>query len=163
MNGHSNRRPLQPHEDGPAYHPVVATISLGSHSLFHYYRYKAPADESPLSAASAAEGKLIDPYPVLSIFLEPRSVVITTSSLYTSHLHGIQSIDVDDIAPCKDGKGPPLVASLGADIANWEMVTRPHYQNILREGGSLKREVRYSLTCRDVGKVASKNSFGIRR
>ena len=31
---------VQPHEDGPSYHPVVATISLGSHTVFHYYRYK---------------------------------------------------------------------------------------------------------------------------
>ncbi|KZV84603.1 hypothetical protein EXIGLDRAFT_842051 [Exidia glandulosa HHB12029] len=30
---------LMPHEDGPAYQPVVGTISLGSHAVFNYYKY----------------------------------------------------------------------------------------------------------------------------
>ena len=29
--------PLQPHEDGPLYHPVVTTVSLGSHTLLDFY------------------------------------------------------------------------------------------------------------------------------
>lgn len=30
---------IMPHEDGPAYYPAVATISLGSHTLLDIYRY----------------------------------------------------------------------------------------------------------------------------
>ena len=30
--------PCQPHHDGPLYHPVVTTISLGSHTLLDFYR-----------------------------------------------------------------------------------------------------------------------------
>lgn len=30
---------IMPHEDGPAYYPAVATISLGSHTLLDVYRY----------------------------------------------------------------------------------------------------------------------------
>ena len=30
---------IMPHEDGPAYFPAVATISLGSHTLLDVYRY----------------------------------------------------------------------------------------------------------------------------
>ena len=28
----------QPHEDGPLYHPVVTTISLGSHTVLDFYK-----------------------------------------------------------------------------------------------------------------------------
>jgi len=78
-----NFRP-QPHEDGPQYHPVVATISLGSHSVFHYYQYRQEYDGSE----STSLGKSINMTPVLSVLLEPRSLIISSGSMYTSHLHG---------------------------------------------------------------------------
>ena len=85
---------MQPHEDGPAYHPVVATISLGGHAIFHYFRY-APEGEGDAEDAEGAKepwtsnhGRRIDPRPVLTVLLEPRSVVITTGTLYKTHLHG---------------------------------------------------------------------------
>lgn len=28
----------QPHEDGPLYHPIVTTVSLGSHTLLDFYQ-----------------------------------------------------------------------------------------------------------------------------
>lgn len=34
----SSLPPCQPHHDGPLYHPVVTTISLGSHTLLDFYR-----------------------------------------------------------------------------------------------------------------------------
>jgi len=36
----------QPHEDGPLYHPVVTTISLGSHTLLDFYK---PINEADVS------------------------------------------------------------------------------------------------------------------
>ena len=38
---------IQPHLDGPMYHPVVSTISLGSHTLLDFYR--------PLSQRASVE------------------------------------------------------------------------------------------------------------
>jgi alkylated DNA repair protein alkB homolog 6 len=78
--------PLKPHEDGPRYHPVVATISLGSHTVFHYYKYKAELKTDDF--AISHEGKIIDMSPVLSVLLEPRSLIISSGTMYTSHLHG---------------------------------------------------------------------------
>ena len=37
---------VQPHEDGPLYHPVVTTISLGSHTLLDFYK---PINEADVS------------------------------------------------------------------------------------------------------------------
>ncbi len=74
----------QPHEDGPAYHPIVATVSLGSHAVFHYYRYTPEENgDEPMT-----NGRTIDNTPALSVLLEPRSVIITTEVLYREYLHG---------------------------------------------------------------------------
>jgi len=151
---------IMPHEDGPSYHPVVATISLGSHAIFHYYSYKS--DDTLATSGSANEfadtGRLIDPTPVLSLLLEPRSVIITTSSLYTSHLHGIQELEEDIIIPAGDGK-MPLVGGLDIPIANWDMLTGEKERSIMQDGGALRRGTRYSLTCRDIERVASGKTF----
>jgi alkylated DNA repair protein alkB family protein 6 len=180
---------LQPHEDGPSYHPVVATISMGTHTVFNYYRYKDDAsthedvkqlvehaDEGmPRSTAAntdvAQGGRAIDPKPVLSMLLEPRSLVITTSSLYTKHLHGIEPLTVDHFAKheiSKEGEGEeshtegivegslhdePLDQPGTRTISNWQQVESQNIQSALSEGGSVARGVRLSLTCRDVERV----------
>ncbi|CAK5271929.1 unnamed protein product [Mycena citricolor] len=156
----SNRQ-LQPHEDGPAYHPAVATISLNSHCVFHYYRYTLPESHG---------GRSIDPTPVLSLLLEPRSVVISTDSLYSNRLHsyvppfqarlGMPDQRARRIHEIKEDR---FTAGGAADfvspIANWERVTDAATREVLANGGALTRGTRYSLTCRDVGKVAQLKSF----
>ncbi|CDO77484.1 hypothetical protein BN946_scf184902.g18 [Trametes cinnabarina] len=156
----------KPHEDGPAYHPVVATLSLGSHAVFHYYKYKSDDDTATTpDASSQAErsagtttaagpmsatgsGKPIDPRPILSLLLEPRSLVITTSALYTAHLHGIDEVQEDrfDVA---DGRAPR------ERIANFDMLRTEEAKEAIANGGTLVRGMRFSLTCRDVEKVAA--------
>jgi alkylated DNA repair protein alkB family protein 6 len=152
---------FQPHEDGPSYHPVVATISLGSHTIFHYYSYKS--DNVLATAGSAGQpstaGRLVDSTPVLSLLLEPRSVIITTSSLYTSHLHGIQELNEDIIVAAAGEDQMPLVGGLDVPIANWHMLTGEKERSIMQNGGTLRRGTRYSLTCRDVERVASGVAF----
>ncbi|KAJ7161074.1 hypothetical protein C8R46DRAFT_1001055 [Mycena filopes] len=140
-----------PHEDGPAYFPVVATISLGSHCVFHYYQYKE-GDEGE------AGGRSIDPAPILSVLLEPRSVVISEHALYSSHLHAIREIE-EDIVTAGNAATPPILADLGVPIANWDRVAGPDAVRVMSEGGVLQRATRYSLTCRDVEKVAQLKAF----
>lgn len=82
---------FQPHEDGPAYHPVVATISLGSHTVFHYYAYEKEGEENPgldPGNSNTPTGRIVNQKPVLSVLLEPRSLVVSTGEMYVSHLHG---------------------------------------------------------------------------
>ena len=147
---------FKPHEDGPSYHPVVATISLGSHAMFHYYDYKS--DDALAANQSSDTGRVVNPTPVLSVLLEPRSVIITTASLYTSHLHGIQELNEDIIVPAGEGQ-MPLVGGLNVPVANWHMLTGEKERNLMQNGGTLRRETRYSLTCRDVERVAMGKTF----
>jgi len=101
---------------------------------------------------------VVNPSPVLSVFLEPRSVIITTSSLYTSHLHGIQEVEEDVIVTSRDSQ-LPLVGGLDTPIANWHMLLGMKECSEMQTGGVLPRGTRYSLTCRDVEKVANGKTF----
>ncbi|KAH7927574.1 hypothetical protein BV22DRAFT_1084783 [Leucogyrophana mollusca] len=156
LNEYMPGQGIMPHEDGPSYHPVVATLSLGSHAVFHYYRYKGDELSDKAFSSSTGKGRAIDPNPVLSVLLEPRSVIITTGALYTSHLHGIEEIGVDAF---RGNNMTPLSSGNEAPIANSEIVRDPEMRSILQGGGELKRNPRYSLTCRDVEKVAGTRSL----
>ncbi|KAG2130350.1 hypothetical protein DEU56DRAFT_467077 [Suillus clintonianus] len=140
---------IMPHADGPSYHPVVATISLGSHAIFHYYQYK---DKDSLSVDPGSMGRGVDPMPILSLFLEPRSVVVTTGELYTAHLHGINEVAADTFT----GDGFLLLSNGShSRIGNRYMIQDKAVVGIIESGGTIERTTRYSLTCRDVEKVAS--------
>jgi alkylated DNA repair protein alkB family protein 6 len=147
---------LKPHEDGPSYHPVVATISLGSHTIFHYYQYNK--DKDSLSVDTGSVGRSIDSVPLLSLFLEPRSVVVTTGELYTTHLHGIDGVDADTFT----GDGFLLLPNGShSQIVNRHMIQDETVVGIIESGGTVERTTRYSLTCRDVEKVASGKAAGV--
>jgi alkylated DNA repair protein alkB homolog 6 len=89
----------------------------------------------------------------LSLFLEPRSLVITAQEQYTEYAHGIDAISEDHVA-----RG-------GQEIANAGMLgngSSSAAANLLTEGGVLLRQARYSLTCRDVARVMNV-SIGTRK
>jgi alkylated DNA repair protein alkB family protein 6 len=107
-------------------------------------------------------GRIIDPVPILSLLLEPRSVIITTGDLYTSHLHSIANVTTDYFAALN-----PLSSAEPADpssrssgegvmptIDNLEQLGDDGLREVVRSGGELERVKRVSLTCRDVEKVS---------
>ncbi|KAK0200739.1 hypothetical protein DFS33DRAFT_1072244 [Desarmillaria ectypa] len=146
---------IMPHEDGPAYHPIVATISLGSHAVFHYYRYTPEENgDEPLT-----NGRTIDNTPALSVLLEPRSAVITTETPYKEYLHGIEGIETDTIRAADATEGSKFT-NTNTPIQNFHLLTSEKAVRAVSEGGTLKRDVRYSLTCRDVEKVRNGSFLG---
>ncbi|KZV84624.1 hypothetical protein EXIGLDRAFT_842063 [Exidia glandulosa HHB12029] len=58
-------------EDGPAYHHVVGTISLGSHAVFNYYKYadRTPSTDAPTDAPpnNNNAGRAVDRTPLVSL------------------------------------------------------------------------------------------------
>ena len=147
---------FQPHEDGPAYHPVVATLSLGSHAVFHYYRYKDKDTSTPQDQGIDG-GRSINKKPILTLLLEPRSIVITRSSLYRRHLHGIDDIEEDMFHPANADDDAHITP-----IANVDLLSDSRCKEAVLNNGSLTRKVRYSLTCRDIERVASHLPFSKR-
>ncbi|OTB08037.1 hypothetical protein M426DRAFT_8246 [Hypoxylon sp. CI-4A] len=114
---------IMPHKDGSAYHPVVCTVSLGASLCLNIYKPK--------------EDGTLDPEPTWRILQEPRSLLVTTSSLYTDFLHGIADVTED-------------VELSENTIANWELLRSP---DDFADGHNL-RKARTSLTYRDVMKVS---------
>jgi alkylated DNA repair protein alkB homolog 6 len=82
--------------------------------------------------------------PVLSLLLEPRSLVITASEQYTTSAHGIDAIAEDRIGDF--------------ELANSSMLESRSSTGVLHtEGDVLPRQTRYSLTCRDVARAMNIN------
>ncbi|KAI0076993.1 hypothetical protein K474DRAFT_1596895 [Panus rudis PR-1116 ss-1] len=144
LNEYLSGQGIMPHEDGPSYHPVVATLSLGSHAVFHYYQYRSEEDATD---DVSGNGRSIDSTPVVSLLLEPRSLVITRGFLYRDHLHGINDV-MEDVFPGVGGLRD------GIEIANVDLLADEAYREMVIQGGTSKRDTRYSLTCRDVERVA---------
>jgi alkylated DNA repair protein alkB homolog 6 len=89
---------ILPHKDGPAYHPVVCTVSLGGSLCLNIYESK---DDGTLK-----------PEPRYRILQEPGSLLITTKNLYTDYLHGIGDVHED--------------TGLSSDtVANWGLLRSP--------------------------------------
>lgn len=89
---------IMPHKDGPAYHPVVCTVSLGASLCLDIYTSK--------------EDGVLNSTPAHKILQEPRSLLISTDDIYTECLHGIADVE-DDVQLSVD------------TIANWDMLRDP--------------------------------------
>ncbi|KAL5113624.1 hypothetical protein ACEQ8H_008489 [Pleosporales sp. CAS-2024a] len=119
---------IMPHEDGGAYAPVVATISLKS-SLVLDVMSKPGSDGG------------VEEYELPSrILQEPRSLLITTGRAYEELMHGIAPVDMDENLDT-------------STVANWEHLADA--QLVIDAGGKNQRGTRISLTYRDVLKVSS--------
>ncbi|KAF2772974.1 calpain [Teratosphaeria nubilosa] len=123
---------IMPHEDGAAYHPVVATVSLGSSLVLDITTKHSSVSTDGQNGSQARQ--------TWRVLQEPRSLLVTTGQAYTDTFHGIAEITED-----KD---------LGsATIANWNQLGDKQYFE--DNGGRNIRSTRISLTYRDVKKVSS--------
>ena len=121
-----------PHEDGGAYYPIVATVSLGGAVVLDLYEKGGNGNSD-----GDGDGVTGRPSPRFRILQERRSLLVTTGKLYTDFLHGIADSVRDE------GLGP-------ATVCNWDLLReRERYAS-----GWLERETRISLTYRDVIRVA---------
>lgn len=119
---------IMPHEDGDAYAPVVATVTLGSHCVLDLY--SKPGQAGPEDGDHRK--------PRHRILQEPRSLLVTRGAAYKGFLHGIADVHLDD----ELNAGSVVNRDLLGDAAAFE-------------GGSRQRELRISLTYRDVLKVSN--------
>lgn len=136
INEYNQGEGIMPHEDGAAYHPIVATVSLGASVVLdiHEKRNESDGDSRP--------GTRLPPR--WRILQEPRSLLITTGQAYTDLLHGISEVDVDeDLTP--------------DTVANWNLLDNA--QIFVENGSRNVRTTRTSLTYRDVLKVSKAGTW----
>lgn len=124
-----------PHEDGAAYFPVVATVSLRAGIVLDVYEKRDRDDGN--GDGVEEEVTMASRVPRYRILQERRSLLVTTDKLYTDYLHGIAERERDE--------------DLGAEmICNWELLgDKEEFSS-----GCYQRETRISLTYRDVLKVS---------
>ncbi|KAJ5185204.1 hypothetical protein N7491_006925 [Penicillium cf. griseofulvum] len=129
---------IMPHEDGAAYYPLVATVSLGAPIVLDMY-HKHPQGDREESSTQAKAGRDVagipspNRRPQYRILQERRSLLIMRGKMYTDLLHGIEETTSDeDLGP--------------HSICNWELLREREPYQI----GWYERKTRTSLTYRDV-------------
>ncbi|KAL2350896.1 hypothetical protein BJ546DRAFT_363983 [Cryomyces antarcticus] len=141
---------IMPHEDGGAYSPIVATVSLGGVAVLDVYEKVGGNDSRDEVDAKDRDVGIIGTdgekrngrrMPCARILQEPRSLLITTGTAYTDLMHGIAETDVDEVLN-------------STAIANWNLLG----DAAKFESGSSRRDTRTSLTYRDVLKTSKVGS-----
>ncbi|XP_053184834.1 alpha-ketoglutarate-dependent dioxygenase alkB homolog 6 [Scomber japonicus] len=133
VNEYKEGEGIMPHEDGPLYHPTVTTISLGSHTLLDFYTpISSMDDDGDGDEGGGKDAPLTeeDRY-LLSLLVQPRSLLILQDEMYQRLLHGIQGCTQDTLT-----EKVVNLAATGALL-----------------GETLTRGTRVSLTIRHVPKV----------
>eukprot|EP01137_Pigoraptor_chileana_P035421 Opistho-2@29406 len=116
VNEYLPNQGIMPHEDGPIFDPVIATVNLGSHTVIDFYRFMTDEErecEAP-SHSEICEGEktvghnsdtvATSVHPsyarryLFSFVLMPRSLLVLTDSMYKTCMHGIEGRLVD--TPC---------------------------------------------------------------
>ncbi|KAM0857855.1 hypothetical protein ACQ4PT_048217 [Festuca glaucescens] len=164
INEYHPNQGIMPHQDGPAYFPVVAIISLASPVVIdftphgklrgHEYTYLQTVQSDELQESNGSykveDTKEADPAS-LSLLLMPSSLLIFKDQAYTDFLHGIQDNElhildkVANILQCPQFKNRNSDYRKGKADADTELT-----------GTFQQTTTRVSLTCRLVLKVHNK-------
>lgn len=132
---------IMPHFDGPLFHPIISTISCGSHTVLELQEPRpdsGPIGENHENKLTRSEKTGQD---VVQILVEPRSLLMIKDDAYHKYMHSISEIEEDLICP---------------SIANIGMCEMVYEKN-----KKMRRQKRVSLTIRHVPKTTKlKLKFG---
>lgn len=121
---------IMAHTDGPLFHPIICTISCGSHTILQFHEHETTISTTDDNSIDIQHRKL-----VCQLLIEPRSLLILKDDMYNMYLHSIANETHDIITP---------------DLANLEQCNE--LKN--RVGGTIGRNRRISLTIRHVPKTS---------
>ncbi|KAG5517798.1 hypothetical protein RHGRI_038238 [Rhododendron griersonianum] len=168
INEYRPNQGIMPHQDGPAYLPVVAILSLGSPVVMDFTPHsslklctntvmKDVEDKFPDGGAGDFETeKGLDGHHAFSVLLMPRSLLIFKDEAYSDYLHGIKDSAVQQY----DGV-VNAVECLKSHVAI-QPLSGPENAFDTKKSGDVQTihrlENRVSLTCRVVSRV-HKNLF----
>lgn len=80
VNEYEPNQGIMGHFDGDLFHPIIATISSGSHTILEF--------EENTNGVSKS---------VCNVLLEPRSLVLLSNDMYTKYMHAIKEREEDEI------------------------------------------------------------------
>ena len=87
------------------------------------------------------------------IYMGELILSFSTHHIPTLFLNSIQDVEEDMIS--SEGPEEILPERIPVRIANLELLQDEGIKSTIERGDILRRSVRYSLTCRDVGRVAN--------
>jgi hypothetical protein len=129
------------HEDGGAYEPVVATVSLGGAICLEVCEKISSLAGEKEEGKEEGDGGREDSVPK-RIFQERRSLLVTLDPAYSSTLHGIAPVTSDTHLS-------------SSTVANWDLLGEETRKEVEENAGVSERGTRISLTYRDVKSVSS--------
>ncbi|XP_059432505.1 alkylated DNA repair protein ALKBH6 homolog [Corylus avellana] len=102
INEYLPNQGIMPHQDGPAYFPVVAILSLGSpvvmdftpHSRLRLCTKDVEDNNSDGGTSEIEKDKWLHDHRPFSVLLMPRSLLIFKDEAYSDYLHGIEDSEV---------------------------------------------------------------------
>lgn len=160
INEYLPNQGIMPHQDGPAYFPVVAIVSLGSPVVMDFSPHlgltistnQSGNMEDELSCTGAPDGNLQKNHSPFSILLLPRSLLIFKDKAYSEYMHGIKDCPLQQC---------DRVVNVGEFFkyreANQITGSKDLYEGTDVDLNSINRTTnRISLTCRVVPKVNRK-------
>ena len=86
INEYQPGQGISPHLDGNLFHPIIATISLGSHTVLNYYE---PIND-PNEPCSTLESRL-----KFKLYIPQRSLILVKDQMFNYYLHGIEERTTD--------------------------------------------------------------------
>ena len=88
LNEYKPGQGIMPHLDGDLFYPTISTISLGSHTVMHFYEQDLGEENNVKSLHERR---------VCSLFIEPRSLLVLKNDMYNKYLHGIEEVSEDTL------------------------------------------------------------------
>ncbi|KAF5822954.1 putative oxoglutarate/iron-dependent dioxygenase, alpha-ketoglutarate-dependent dioxygenase AlkB [Helianthus annuus] len=144
INEYLPNQGIMPHQDGPAYYPVVAILSIGSPVVMDFTPHLSLSGstsniEDKDSIEGADHGNLPN-YPPFSVALMSGSLLIFKDAAYTDYLHGIKDCEIQKYD----------TAVNAAEVIGHKSLIETHAE----DSNAIHRSTtRVSLTCRVVSKV----------
>ncbi|KAG8088330.1 hypothetical protein GUJ93_ZPchr0010g10975 [Zizania palustris] len=161
INEYHPNQGIMPHQDGPAYFPVVAIISLASavvidftpHQRLKGQEHTDPQDIIESNCSQKLEGANEAEPDSSSLLLMPCSLLIFKDQAYTDYLHGIQDNELQNLDKVTNMWQCPEFKHQNSGNSHGQT------NNCcgLEQSGTYRRTAtRVSLTCRLVLKVHKK-------
>ena len=138
---------IMSHVDGPMYFPVVANLSLGSHTIMNL-------------AMCRRDDEVSTSEPPVRLLLEPRSLLLLSSQAYVKHSPSFDSFAAHSCCgrylSCMHGIEELTQDIIDSSVANIRLTSAAaaHLQQTPSPPLTLTRTTRVSLTIRYVPKVA---------
>ncbi|KAD5803531.1 hypothetical protein E3N88_14891 [Mikania micrantha] len=145
INEYLPNQGIMPHQDGPAYFPVVAILSLGSPVVMdfrpHFSLLGSTSNIEDKNSIEEADHGNLPNYPPFSIALMPGSLLIFKDTAYSDYLHGIKDCEIQQYGEAVNA----------TEVARHQSLNETHDED--SEKAIHRSSTRVSLTCRVVSKI----------